>query len=344
MLRYATWITQPDRTIPLLGSSVTLDVGRLDPQVYGALGRLDPQFQWVRTGGAQGVAPAGRIAAFPASGQVVLRSGFGPPGKDAQQTSVLFNVGRYRTSHSQYDELSLTLFAAGRELLPDSGLFTYAPGRDFAYFHGTRAHNTVVVDGADERRGAGRLGATLHGPGWVSQTGSHTLYAGVTHTRSVVVLGKGIVLVVDELRGTRSHDYEQTWHLFPGAQLRRSGLDTVATNASGRPLLAIHEAPLPGAAVTALSGSLAPYQGWVSELYGKKTPAWAVQVGSRSINARFTTLLTSGDYAAQPAAVSADGGSGALHVSIRIGAAQWHVTISRQGLPGEQVAVSSSSS
>ena len=120
MLRYAGAITQPDGSIPLLGSSVHLRVGGLDRAVYGPLAQFDRTFAWMRTGGARGVQPTARVAVFPTARQVVLRSAFLRASREREQTSVLFNVGRYRTAHSQHDQLSLTYYSAGRSLLPDS--------------------------------------------------------------------------------------------------------------------------------------------------------------------------------------------------------------------------------
>ncbi len=64
MVRYATFVTQPDGTIPLQGSSVEMDVSKLDPEVFAALGERFGQFEYARTGGPR--AP-GRVSATCAS-------------------------------------------------------------------------------------------------------------------------------------------------------------------------------------------------------------------------------------------------------------------------------------
>ena len=45
------------------------------------------------------------------------------------------------------------MYSDGATVLPEAGLFTYDAGVDPSYFHGTRGHNTVMVDGADQAAG-----------------------------------------------------------------------------------------------------------------------------------------------------------------------------------------------
>jgi len=45
------------------------------------------------------------------------------------------------------DALNFTLYGNGEELITDAGLYTYENNAFKSYFHGTEAHNTVVVDG-----------------------------------------------------------------------------------------------------------------------------------------------------------------------------------------------------
>ena len=75
------------------------------------------------------------------------------------QTFVTFNAGTYRTSHSDLDALGITMYSNGSEVLPTSGLFTYTEEPDLEYFHGTRSHNTVVVDGKDQAEGSAEAGS-----------------------------------------------------------------------------------------------------------------------------------------------------------------------------------------
>src|SRR5271155_70473 len=80
MLEYATYAPQPNGYVPLLGSSVTLDVRKLLPNVYDAssLDAMDgfaetsPEFTYIRTATSSGTEPTERSKRFPVSGQGFL--------------------------------------------------------------------------------------------------------------------------------------------------------------------------------------------------------------------------------------------------------------------------------
>ena len=226
MLRYAAYVTQPDGTLPMLGATATTILPNQDPTTYGPLTALSPEFEFVYTRGARGQAPAERSMLFPVSGLFVLRSPLGSTAELRDQSFVTFDAGAYRTDHSHLDALSVTLYSHGAIRVPEAGLFTYVPGSDFDYFHGTRGHNTVLVDGADQAQGdatPGRHG-TVGEAAWAS--GTSRLYAGVEHRRTVVLLRRGLVLVWDSLSGSSGHRYTQTLAPAPGrggGRERRTG-------------------------------------------------------------------------------------------------------------------------
>jgi peptidoglycan/xylan/chitin deacetylase (PgdA/CDA1 family) len=339
MVRFATYVTLPDGKLPLQGSSVDTNVAKLEPQVFGALGRRHPEFEYVRTGGLAGRPPAKRLAVFESSGDAFLRSDFGEPKDFDRSTHVAFNVGRERTTHAHHDALHLTYYSAGRSLLPDSGLFRFGAGSDHDFFWSTRAHNTVVVDGRDQPKGRVRQGIGATGRDWTYKSGAHSLYRGVTHTRSVVVLRRDLALVVDALSSRRPHNYDQTWHLLPGVELRRRGLDVTAV-ARGRwgPVWVAQAAPY-GTRLTDRIGERTPLQGWYSELYGRKQPNHALEYRVRARDARFATLITSGALAGAPAHLSLTETPDGIRATVCAGETRRVVAIARPGQRGERAAV-----
>lgn len=291
MIRYLAYVTLPNGRLPLLGATGTSIVRNQDPLVYGPLARLDDELAWIWSNGRGGVPPRSRVVLFPSSGLFVLRA----PDAKPEQTMVTFDAGIYRTDHSHLDGLSVTLFSDGASLLPDAGLFTYGRGPEYDYFHGTRAHNTVVVDGKDQIEGTATAGAygTIGRSTWA--TGSSRLYPGVRHDRTVVVLEQGVVLVTDTLESDEEHDYAQTWHLFPGGALRLRGLDADVDNIKGAPLMLLRQASPDGLVVEhAFGRTEAPIQGWVSLAYGKKDPIHALEYRRRGRSATFATAFVIG--------------------------------------------------
>ena len=158
MVRYSTDIIWPNGEVPLLGSSVRLRPAG-NGALYDNLEQANPQFAFAVTGGAKGSAPAERAALFSTSGQVVLRSPIAAGQPYADNSQLVFTSGPASTDHSHLDALSVVYYSHGSVLLPDSGLDTYAAGPTYNFFHGTSAHNTVVVDGQDQ--GAGKVQAQV---------------------------------------------------------------------------------------------------------------------------------------------------------------------------------------
>lgn len=340
MLRYASLIVLPNGEVPLLGSSVARNVRKSqDTPRYREMAALDPGFLYVLTAGAQGTPPSETRVRFPSSGQAVLRSGFGTAEDCLLQTHVIISTGPYRTTHSHLDALAVHLYSAGRVLLTDSGLFSYELGPEYDYFHGTRAHNTVVVDGKDQHEGTARAGLSTGGTGWSYQSGEHSLYDGVVHRRAVLLLRRDLVLVVDDLTSDTPHTYEQMWHLFPGAELQVEGLKVTAL-AAGQPVLTVHQVLAEGLSLVQKQGETDPLEGWLSQEYEKKVPIWALRYKRQDTRARYVTVLASGELSAAPLEARASGEAGNLHVDVCVSPQEGY-RVELEGLmePGERVQV-----
>lgn len=304
MLHYATHIVLPDGDIPMIGSSVERNIRKSqDTPLYQQMAAVDPRFAWVLSAGTAGTPPARTRVLFPSSGQAVLRSSFGAAKNFKMQTHVIFDVGPYRTVHSHLDALAVQLYSAGRTLLPDSGHFTNEPETDgYDYFRGTRAHNTVVVDGGDQREGTARAGLSTGGApgGWAYQSGSHELYDGVVHRRAVALLRQDLVLVLDDLASETAHTYDQTWHLFPNADLQVDRLRARALDAvTGKPLVAIQQVlTATSMTVGVRKGHGAPMEGWHSAKFEQKVPGFTLRFRRAATKrVQFATLLVSGSFA-----------------------------------------------
>ncbi len=341
MVRYATFVTRPDGTIPLQGSSVEMDVSKLDPEVFAQLGERFGEFEYARTGGLSGTRPRERNVRFEPSGDGILRSGWGTAEDNKRSTHITFNVGRYRTAHAHHDALALTYFSAGHALLVDSGLFTYDPGPWSQFFRSAAAHNTVSVDGQDQRQGLVHAGLLADGPGWSYQSGSQALLAGGSeHRRSVVLLQRDVALVLDDVVADRDRDITQHWHLWPNASLRRRGALGVQATESGKPQLSLWEATTGQTELEDRSGDRNPIQGWYSERYGVKRPDHALAYRTRGQRVRYAALIGSGRFAGMRGAVRfvwVD--DHRLVARACVGGNAWQVVVREQARPGERVAV-----
>jgi len=200
------------------------------------------------------------------AGIVVMRRG---------PTVALFDVGPFGpggAGHSHSDTLSLDVSVGDREVLIDSGTYSYMDPEWRAYFRGSAAHNTIGIDGIDQAVAAGPFrwaqkpevkldSATGTGAGCVAGTCS---YQGFTHTRKVE-FGDSEFSITDEIAGPAGeHDIEQFWHFALEPRQLSHGTWAVGDIAE----------------FTADGGVVEP--AWRSRCFGSKEPAWVIAVRRRA--------------------------------------------------------------
>ena len=84
---------------------------------------------------------------FPYAGYGIMRENWTP-----QAQYLLFDMGFYGTNHQHEDKLNIILYAYGRELLHDPGIYRYSRDNFERYFRSSRGHNLVLLDGKGQRR------------------------------------------------------------------------------------------------------------------------------------------------------------------------------------------------
>jgi hypothetical protein len=138
--------------------------------------------------------------------------------------------GTGRSGHGHADSLSLKLSFNNRPWLVDAGTFVYiSPGSERNAFRGTRAHNTLSVDGLDQAQPEGPFAwsalPNTRADSWIpaatftffagSHSGYQRLAQPVRHRRFVFHLHGSFWLVRDVAEGTGSHRFETSWHFAP---------------------------------------------------------------------------------------------------------------------------------
>ena len=189
--------------------------------------------------------PASRV--FAAGGFYILRS---------KEVHVFVDAGDLgmlgRGGHGHNDTLSFELWANGEALLVDSGTFAYT--FDFEArqaFRGTKAHNTIAIDGQEQAAFAGLWSVKKDETHpivteWktsptkdvleAAHYGYRTLPSPVVHRRRFE-FEKQVqkIKITDHLAGTGTHAVESLLHFAPKVNLRLIDDQTaVAKNSTGR--------------------------------------------------------------------------------------------------------------
>jgi hypothetical protein len=204
-------------------------------------------------------------------------------------------------AHGHADALSIRLDVAGEEVLADPGTYAYGgEPRWRAYFRGTRAHNTVTVDGLDQAvqetafLWSGPYRVTLHrrlelAGGTVCVLASHDGYRsrrGVTHWRAVQYRPGGRWLIWDCLTGTGAHDLELHWHIRSPLTVEGDG---VVIRAAGQQI----GMQVAGGSVSLHVGEADPVRGWYAPAYGVLAPLTTVRAACQAaLPHEFVTTLS----------------------------------------------------
>lgn len=145
---------------------------------------------------------------------------------DRDKVSLLFDCGEigpsYMSGHAHCDCLSFEMAVDGRELFVNSGTGQYQ-GSLRAFFRGTAAHNTVMIDNREqselwgEHRAARRLRKVKAEAGENILTGQFQSYQGDVFRRSLKWIKGKTLIITDDLKAheTGRHISKQFLHLAP---------------------------------------------------------------------------------------------------------------------------------
>ncbi len=308
MLEFEMYITRPDGTFPLFSDSAAADgYLRFSAPAVGAIildypalamGHVEPSESTVWMLGEEGMARRRAMVTrtepldsrgFRDGGYFVMRGNL--PGSDFY---LALDCGPFGLplvpDHGHADALSFELFAGGQPLIIDSGVHGYHLGEKWrAYFRGTRAHNTLLVDGENQsvidgvrhvyRPARASLLAWLPGRHFDWADGSHNGYARlpgpITHRRQLLFVKDQYWILADWALGEGRHRYETLFHLTPWSNpaLDASGVRTQSAVAPGLAILPVYPSETDAAVIF---GETEPVQGWVSFESGEAVPAPAV--------------------------------------------------------------------
>lgn len=188
------------------------------PYIYEWYG--DEEFQYIDTHGEEGVEPSWTSRMWPDSRLTIMRSDW-----TTDSLQLFTNVRGGGDGHGHADDGHVTVYAHGRTLLNDAGIFTYTSTDQYRRWGtSTRAHNTVEINDTSQRTGWGK--GTIHdwstgsGFDFLSQSTRGTL--GYDHQRTITFIKPDFWIVSDLMTPDdmeKENSYKQLWHMLPGAGL-----------------------------------------------------------------------------------------------------------------------------
>jgi hypothetical protein len=245
----------------------------------------EAQAKFDHLAGSGGTAEPARRG-FPDGGYYVLGHRLGEP----DEIRVVADAGPLGylsiAAHGHADALAFTLSVAGHELLVDPGTYAYHTERRWRdYFRGTRAHNTVCIDGQDQSVSGGNFLWLRHARAWcerfetgdtedrllAAHDGYRRLSSPVTHRRETVLDKSGRRLVVtDELDGSGEHDVEVHWHFAEHSRVEISEGKVAVSRGPVHLSMQLEGADFELGCAT---GQDSPPLGWISRRFDVKEPS-----------------------------------------------------------------------
>ncbi len=148
--------------------------------------------------------PAGESSIFPELGAAMLRQ------LDTSNPLALhLDFGPHGGAHGHPDKLGIILYANGTDALPDAGRLNYGAPLHGKWYKTTLAHNTVIVDGKNQKGAEGRLvTSSFDGLVQMATAVCDTVYNDAVLTRSVALAPE---YLLDVVSGESSR--KRTWDL-----------------------------------------------------------------------------------------------------------------------------------
>lgn len=193
----------------------------------GGFPRLGPPFspaEQAEYNGLNAEVPAYTSIALYESGNYYLRSGWEP---DA--TAIHFRCGALGSGHGHADLLHIDLSGLGRDILVDSGRYTYVDGDERRALKSGFAHNGIILDGTDSFEAADSWGYSRKAAAvqrlfvergdWSYCCGGSLGYMEgerpMLVQRHLLMLGSSLVVVFDTFHGTDGHNCLRSFHFSP---------------------------------------------------------------------------------------------------------------------------------
>lgn len=155
---------------------------------------------------------------FEDSGFFFIRSSFEAPVN--KSFMVFFQTAYKNRVHRHADDFNILYFEYGKEILVDSGKYSYDyESSERKYVTSTRAHNCVLIDDHNyECQGALYYNSALEkkyisGDFFVVSSSITRKDIDVNHSRIIIYTPRKFLIVIDYLKSETKRDFKQLWHI-----------------------------------------------------------------------------------------------------------------------------------
>ena len=168
-------------------------------------------FLYLASGGEMGQPPASTTYALPASGIYSMRSDW-----TTKAVCLILKCGLDGGGHCQPDNGTFTLFAGGRNLMPDAGSYIYSGDPEQrAWFRQTAVHQTLTLNGQNSNY-APQLKLWNPGNDRDILVVENQNYPELAHRRAVIFVDKQYFILIDEAHGKAEGQLDLHFQLAPG--------------------------------------------------------------------------------------------------------------------------------
>jgi hypothetical protein len=316
---FAAHATRPDGTF--------LEIGDTWPDRPSGMG---PYTRWIATGGTKGTMPAELVRAYRAGYVFGRDSWVGTQ----QQYSLRFGPGRYVHGHN--DHLAMTYWAAGHDVLVDSGYAGYASNSFREWSRSLAAHNVPIVkDAAFSASAATKLvgrSATADTHTWQLRDAA---FSGVERHRTVLVDdAMRLMLVRDDVTSKRKHALQVRWHLDPSWRKEsvvnhRGSSRATFLSEDGSLRATVLQLAAPGQVLPKKAATLG--RGYVSRARNDKTRDWVVDAHRPAATKHSVITLVLVTPVNVPVTASRTKEGRGVHIAVTVGTTTRIYTSDRRG-------------
>ncbi|MFD2627848.1 heparinase II/III domain-containing protein [Oceanobacillus kapialis] len=214
---FFAYLLKPDLTLPLFGDTTKAKLNLSSILNYDKY----PMLAYVFSGGEEGLTPS-KNKIFRESGYYVLRSTL----NQFEQIYMAGIVNFNSKVHQHADNLSFELYAYGKDIIVDSGKFSYSRSKERSYMVSNLAHNTLLVNDKDmllEQKYIGESDITSF-----SETNDgatvkmiNNCFHSVSHVREIDFNDNGEIVLIDTIKSSLTNKYSLLFHISPEFNIKQ---------------------------------------------------------------------------------------------------------------------------